>query len=279
MTEPRSGWHWREWGAELAGVAILFFMVVSAKTFLVRLGPPVDDVWVRVAIVGAVAGLTVVLIARSPLGRRSGAHLNPVVTLGLALLRSVAVADVAGYAVAQAAGGLVGVLAARVWGPSVSGAGVDWAVIAPAGWIGHGSAAAVEAAATAAQLAVVFGCLASARGARWAPVAAGVLLTGAIAGLGPVSGAGFNPVRGMAPDVAAGFYPALWIYVAGPVAGCIMAAAAVAWRSRTPVTAKLVHDPAVPCHMRCALPHTGQRGLSPVRAGSAAEYGTVGGPR
>ena len=254
-TPPTNGWHWREWGAEFAGTALLLFAVVTAKDWILRAGPPFSEIWIRVALIGAVAGLVVIAVALSPLGRRSGAHLNPVVTLGLAAQGTVGTADLAAYPLAQATGGIAGVALAGIWGPAVAGPAVHWAVIAPAGWLGQPAAAAIEAAATAAQLAVVFGCLASSRWRRLTPLAAGVLLTGAIAGLAPITGAGFNPVRGLAPDVLADGYPAVWVYFAGPVLGALIAAAAVMCRGRTARTGKLVHDPAIPCHMRCQLPH------------------------
>lgn len=259
-TVPSNGWHWREWAAEFAGTGVLLYAVVTAKDWIVRAGPPISEIWIRVALVGAVAGLVVIAVAYSRLGRRSGAHLNPVVTLGLALRGTVGAADLTLYPVAQAAGGIAGVAAARMWGPTVSGSAVQWAVIAPASWVGQPAAAVIEAAATAGMLAVVFGCLASARRARLAALAAGVLLAIAIAALAPVSGAGFNPVRGLAPDVAAGWYPALWIYFAGPVAGALVAAGIIGRREHRPVTGKLVHDPAIPCYMRCELPHLSYEG-------------------
>jgi TRAP-type C4-dicarboxylate transport system permease small subunit len=119
----------------------------------------------------------------------------------------------------------------------------------------------------------VFGCLASPRWARLTPVAAGVLLTGAIAGLAPVSGAGFNRVRGLAPDVLDGAYPALWIYFAGPVLGALAAAAAVRARGRQARTGKLVHDPAIPCYMRCELPHLVAPAPGNLSGGSSASLG------
>src|ERR1700742_3483361 len=100
---PSNGWHWREWAAEFVGTALLLFAVVTAKDWIVRAGPPLSERWIRVALVGLVAGLVVIAVARSPLGRRSGAHLNPAVTLGLAAQRSVGAADLLGYPAAQAA--------------------------------------------------------------------------------------------------------------------------------------------------------------------------------
>ena len=249
------GWHWKEWGAELAGTAVLLFAVVTAKYWAVRAGPPFSDPAIRVTIVGTVAGLVVVGVAFSPLGRRSGAHLNPAVTIGLWLQKVTGRADLAGYCAAQIIGGIAGVAAAGAWGPQVADATVHWAVIAPAARINEATAAAVEAGATFAQLVLVFGVLASRRYHQWAPVVAGVLLTIFIVTLAPVSGAGFNPVRGLAPDVLANVYPAIWIYFVGPLAGSAAAAAAVIAWGRRPVTGKLRHDPAISCHMRCTLPH------------------------
>jgi Major intrinsic protein len=114
---------------------------------------------------------------------------------------------------------------------------------------------AIEAAATFIQLLLVFAVLASVRFHRWAPLVTGVMLTAFIITVAPLSGGGFSPVRALAPDVPAGAYPALWIYLAGPVTGSVAAAGVVlAWGGR-PVTGKLRHDPAIDCQMRCGLPH------------------------
>jgi aquaporin Z len=274
MTMPVNGWHWREWAAEAAGTGLLMFAVVSAKDLIVRAGGPVSEIWIRVALVGVVAGLVVIAVAYSPLGRRSGAHLNPAVTLGLAAQGSVGAADAICYPLAQAAGGIAGVVAARVCGPTVVGPAVRWAVIAPAGWLGQPAGAAIEAVATGIQLAVVFGCLTSARWRSLAPAAAAILLAGAIAVLAPVSGAGFNPVRGLAPDVPADTYPALWIYFAGPLAGALAVGMAIRVRGRWPKTGKLVHNPAIACYMRCELPHLAASGVTGADDGRAFSRGT-----
>ena len=145
--------------------------------------------------------------------------------------------------------------AARAWGPQVARPPVHWAVIAPAAGTPSAAAAGVEAGETFAQLVVIVGVLASSRYQRWAPLAAGVVLGALIVAVAPLGGSGFSPVRGLAPDIPAGAYPALWIYFAGPVAGSAVAAAAILTWGRPPVTGKLYHDPSIACHMRCGLPH------------------------
>jgi aquaporin Z len=251
--EPRNGWHWREWLAEGAGSAIVLFAVVTAKDLSIRAGPPLSDLRWSVAIIAVVAGLAVGTVALSGLGRRSGAHLNPALTMGLWLQRTVSHADLVGYWVAQLAGGVLGVALARVWGPTVPRAAVNWALLKPAPWIGELTAAGVECAATGIQLAVVFALLSSRRYHRWTPPTAAAMLTAGIVVLGPVSGGAFNPVRGLAPDVLVGAYPAVWIYIAGPLLGAALAAGAFAAVRRRPVTGKLRHDPAVPSYMRYDL--------------------------
>jgi aquaporin Z len=153
MTVARAlsdGWHWREWFAEFVGTALLLFLVVTTKYWVVRIGPTTSFTF-RVAAVGAVAGLVVAGVALSPLGRRSGAHLNPAVTVGFWVQKVVGRADLAGYCLAQMFGGVAGV-AARVWGAHVGDATIHWAVITPESSVSAASAAAIETAATFGQL-------------------------------------------------------------------------------------------------------------------------------
>lgn len=198
------------------------FGVVTAKFWCVRAGTPYT-----LPIVAAVAGLVVIAVAYSPLGRLSGAHLNPAVTLGFWVQGTAGRGDLAGYVAAQTIGGLLGVAAAGLSGPGVAGAAVRWAVIAPRPSTGPPAAALIETAAVVIQLAVVYGLLAGRRFQQWTAAVAGALLTAAIVVLAPITGAGFNPVRGLAPDVAVATYPAVWIYFAGPLLGAAIAAAIV----------------------------------------------------
>src|SRR5262249_39371451 len=66
--------------------------------------------WRRV-LLGTGMGLTAVSIIYSRWGKRSGAHLNPAMTLSFFLLGKVAGWDAFFYVVAQVVGGLLGVIA------------------------------------------------------------------------------------------------------------------------------------------------------------------------
>lgn len=259
--EARNGWHWKEWLAESAGTAILLFVVVTAKDLAVRAGPPVSSLPWRNVIIALAAGAAVAVVAVSAVGRRSGAHLNPALTFGLWLQRTVSSADLAGYVVAQLSGAVLGVALARIWGPSVTQAPVHWAAVKPSSLIPQPAAAGLECGAVLVQLGVVFMLLSSRRFHQWTPAVSGAMLTVAVIALAPVSGSGINPVRALAPDELAGAYPAVWIYLVGPLLGAAVAAGALSASRRQPITGKLRHDPFIECHMRCVLP--GPQGHGP----------------
>src|SRR3954449_4859562 len=94
---------------EFAGTAAQLFLgfsvvaLVSDRASPTRISAP--DL--RFATVGLAFGILAALVAISPIGRRSGAHLNPAVTLGFCVRGLVCGRDLAGYALSQALGALV----------------------------------------------------------------------------------------------------------------------------------------------------------------------------
>src|SRR5204862_1845558 len=102
-----AGLRWRIWGAEAAGTALLVLGALSAAALALGDGSPLAG-WstsLRQLVTGVLVGACVALIAVSPLGRLSGAHINPAVTLGFWVLRMVCARDVVRYVLAQLAGG------------------------------------------------------------------------------------------------------------------------------------------------------------------------------
>jgi glycerol uptake facilitator-like aquaporin len=78
--------HYAEWLAELLGTALLLGVGFSVVSVVVSPLSPVSRAipgeGLRFLVAGVTFGLLAAGIALSPLGRRSGAHLNPAVTLG-----------------------------------------------------------------------------------------------------------------------------------------------------------------------------------------------------
>ena len=111
----RHGKHWEEYASEMLGTAFLLFCVVGAvaflfgsRAFLPRLIPSSA---LRLLLVGLLLGGASGLVALTPPGRLSGAHLNPAVSLGFWMLGKMHGRDVAGYIAGQLLGGVLGAFA------------------------------------------------------------------------------------------------------------------------------------------------------------------------
>ena len=105
--------HWPEYLMEAWGLGVFMVSAGLFATLLWYPGSPaaqaVPDGLLRRALMGLAMGLTATLIIYSPWGQRSGAHINPAVTLTFWRLGKVATWDAVFYIVAQFAGGLIGV--------------------------------------------------------------------------------------------------------------------------------------------------------------------------
>ena len=99
--------HTRAWLSEFAGTTILLLASVLVTRWLFgphsALGSAVPGLPGRMAIDGAVIGAVIGLLIISPIGRSSGGHFNPAVTVTLWLLRGLPGRDAAAYVAAQLA--------------------------------------------------------------------------------------------------------------------------------------------------------------------------------
>lgn len=252
-----AGWHWAEWGAELAGTALLLIGGLSAVTLDFSAGSPVPAAipstsW-RLLLTGVLFAGTGALVTVSPLGRRSGAHLNPAVSLAFWLHRHLHWHDLVAYVVAQCAGGVLGAAVVR-WAWGAAATGVTVGRTSPGGGIAPGGATAVEAGMTALLIAVIFAFVSSERTARWTPVAVLVTIAVLVWQVAPYTGTSLNPARSLGPVVVTGNWTGYWVYVAGPVGGAVAVAAVWALLPWPTLTAKLFHDPAYRSIFRTLLP-------------------------
>jgi len=244
---------WRQHGAEAAAEALLLgLFLLSACTFTVLLEHPASaaraalpSAGLRRVLMGLAMGLTAVALIHSPWGRRSGAHMNPAVSLSFAALGRVPRSVALLYGVAQAAGAIAGVLLARaLLGPALGHPAVDFAVTRP-GTAGIAAALLAEAALSFVLMATVL-ALSRSRFERFTGHAAGLLVWLFIAAEAPLSGMSMNPARSLGSALVARQAGGLWIYFVGPPLG-MLAAAAVLSAGRRRGCAKLDHS-APRCH-------------------------------
>jgi len=251
--------HWPEYLIEACALGP--FMVSAALCALLLYHPSsaiaaaLPNEWLRRGLMGLATGTTAALIIYSPWGQRSGAHMNPAVTLTFFRLGKVSQRDLAGYVIAQFAGAIAGIAAmAAVSGTLVSHPSVHFVATLP-GRFGYGAAFAGEAAISFGMMLMVLSVSNHPRLARLTGLGAGFLLWTYITLEQPLSGMSMNPARTFGSALAAQDFPGLWIYFTAPPLGMLTAAELFARRAGVHRVrcAKLHHPRSGPCIFRCRL--------------------------
>jgi aquaporin Z len=249
--------HWPEYLMEAAELATF---MVSACVFTASFEHPAspihaivpDSMWRRVFI-GVAMGLTAISLIYSRWGKRSGAHLNPGVTLTFYSLGKIHGWDAFFYVLAQFLGGMAGVdLAAILIGAPLGHPAVNYAVTMP-GPRGPWVAFAAEFSIAFLMITAVLAFSNSRRLMRWTPLIAGTLVASFISFEAPLSGMSMNPARSLGSAVAAQAFSSLWIYFTAPVLGMLLGAKLHVRRhgAHRIFCAKLHHHNEQRCIFRC----------------------------
>jgi aquaporin NIP len=182
----------------------------------------------KISLLGlAVAWFLAVLIPIALFVRRSGAHLNPAVTLALAASGRISWREVPPYVIGQVAGAFLG----------------SAVVLSALGNVDHlGStvltqgdilrAFLAELAFTAALIGAVFALSDLGEGPRrWRIFLPPLVVAFATYFIGPWTGSSLNPARTLAPAILSGTYTDLWVYLTAVPLGALIVAAV--WRPRS----------------------------------------------
>jgi aquaporin Z len=212
--DPRQ--EWRRLFSEVLGT--FFLVLVAAGGGM--MGHAFPDTIERGAAVVA-PGLMVLAIILF-MGKVSGAHLNPAVSIAFSLRGDFPWRRVPGYVLAQLAGASL----AAWFLHAVIDVSATYGSNYPASGYSSFNAFLMEAVLTLGLVSVILG---TASGAQNLGVigALGVGSYIALAGLwaSPISGASMNPARTFGPDLVGTDFTAYWVYVAGPLAGAVLAVA------------------------------------------------------
>jgi aquaporin Z len=154
------------------------------------------------------------------MGKISGAHLNPAVSVAFALRRDFPWWRVPGYVVAQLGGATLAALVLH----EIINVSAKYGSNYPAAGYSATSAFWMELLLTTGLVSVILG---TASGAQNVGIIGAVGVGGyiALAGLwgSPISGASMNPARTFGPDLVSTTFTDYWVYVAGPLAGAAIA--------------------------------------------------------
>ena len=245
---------------EAAGLGIFMISAAGVTTILEYPKSPLHDFLpdpvLRRVLIGITMGLTAIGIIYSPWGKQSGAHLNPAVTLTFYRLGKIEGIDALCYALAQLAGGLIGlVVASFTIGMAIEHPSVNYVVTVP-GNAGPGIAFVAEVFISFGLMLTVLLVSNHRRLAPFTGLIAGCLVAAYIGLEAPFSGMSMNPARTFASALPAGIWTAFWIYLTAPPFGMLLAAEVYTRiKSLKQVyCAKLHHQNSKRCIFRCNYP-------------------------
>ncbi len=220
--------HWPEYFMEAWGLGMF---MISAGLFASLLEYPlwplrqiIENPFVRRFLMGAAMGVTAVGIIYSPWGKRSGAHINPAVTLAFYRLKKIAGWDALFYILAQFLGGYLGIVLVSLFvKEAISSPAVKYVVTVP----GSNRILAAFGAETILSFMLMLTILFTTNRKQlnsYTGLLAGILVALFIIVEAPLSGMSINPARSFGSALSAHIWTAFWIYMLAPPLGMLAAA-------------------------------------------------------
>lgn len=255
--------HWPEYLIEAWGLGVF---MVSACLFGVLFFHP-DSYFAglglapRNVLMGIAMGSTAVAIFKSRWGQRSGAHINPVVSLTFYRLGKISGTDAAFYSIAQFLGATLGVLLSWfIVGDRLSVSEVNFVSTIP-GMYGVAAAFAGEFVIAFLMMTMVLNTSNHRTLHRYTPYLAGTLVAIYITVESPISGMSMNPARTFGSAAVGNTWTAWWIYFTAPPLA-MLSAAEVYVRTRgikSVLCAKFDHTGIGPCIFNCRFDEINDR--------------------
>lgn len=229
--------------SEVIGTALLVLGGLSVVIFMFGAGTPMASVlpsegWRRL-ITGFLFGSTGALIAISPVGKASGAHINPAVTLAFRWMGKLDVRTTLVYIGGQCLGGILGCVPLLAWGNM--GRSVAYGATTPGAGYSALAALAGECLTTFLMVTLLAVFLAFRRIRPFTPGIFPPLFAILVWAEAPISGTSANPARSLGPSIISGQWQSGWIYWAGPILGSLAACLLCSALARRITVAKLYH--------------------------------------
>ncbi|MFI5153063.1 MAG: MIP/aquaporin family protein [Chitinophagales bacterium] len=209
--------------SEAIGTACLLFFGLSIVIFNWGDGSPVKA-WIpleglRRLVTGFLFGSVGCLVTLSPVGKISGAHINPVVSLAFWLRGKMRTSTMIGYILSQMIGAVIGSFPLLLWGDT--GRSIQYGITLP-GNNGLASAVLGEAITTAGLILYLYTFIGTKKLRNYTPFGIPVLYGLMTWAEGPVSGCSTNPARSFGPALVALNFSFYWMYWIGPLAGMLI---------------------------------------------------------
>lgn len=232
-----------EFFAELAGTALLLMIGLSLVILMFGNGSPIAElipnVKMRQVITGFMFGGTGALIAISALGKVSGAHINPAVTMTFWLFKKIDSQKALVYVFAQLIGAVIGTLPLLLWGQL--GRSISFGATMPGNGYTIQQAILGEVITTFTMVTLLILFLGFRQIRSYTPALFPFLYAIMVPLEADISGISTNPARSFGPAVVSGQWDAWWIYWVGPLAGALIACIFCSRLARRITQAKLYH--------------------------------------
>ena len=194
MNEPSTP---QKLAAEAIGTAFLVFVGVGSVPATLIVNGDAPFTMADLGMISLAFG-TIVIATVYALGHIGGNHINPAVTIGLAVTGKFPWRDVPGYLAAQVGGAIVGAGAIiAVLGQKASDVGLGVATYADT--VGVAQAFSAEFVGTFILVFTIFGVIHHQAPAGFAGLAIGLVVFAAIIPVAPATGASINPARTLGP--------------------------------------------------------------------------------
>jgi aquaporin Z len=234
---------WQIYFAEFLGTAILLTLGLSVVIFMFGEGSPaaqvIPNIKIRQVITGFLFGCVGGSIALSPVGKISGAHINPAVTLAFRLFDKIDLKTSLGYIIAQLTGAVVGCLPLLIWGSM--GRSVDFGATVPGAGYSTLSVLLGEIITTFALVSALILFIGFHKIRQYTPYMIPFLYAIMVPLEASISGTSTNPARTIGPAVVSGEWDGWWIYWVGPIIGTLIASVALSAVAKKITEAKLYH--------------------------------------
>jgi len=229
--------------SEFTGTALLLLVGLSIVIFMFGSGSPMADlipgVKVRQMITGFLFGSVGASIALSSIGKVSGAHINPAVTMVFWLFRKIEGRLAITYILAQLTGAIAGCLPLIIWGQL--GRSINFGGTAPGTYYTVGQAFLGEIITTFIMVLLLIVFIGFRKIRQYTPYMFPILYAIMVPLEADISGISTNPARSFGPAVITGEWSTFWIYLIGPVTGALLASLAGSMLAKRITIAKLYH--------------------------------------